>query len=454
MPSTTAVSSPRSRSSASRSRAPRNATASSCRASWATRTPSGSGSRPSAAQRPSRIVGGSSDSDDAPGRRARSPPRPARVQVVESRSRDRRRAVAPDRRQQRRARARPRRPSQSAPRSTPPGAPPRALTDRPRPSSDPPEASELAELVLGEQGVGLALGVLECPPTLRVRAPRSAPGGVGSFVHRPPSAHEQQEGTRRRPGRGGRPTARRAASRARAGRRGRASSASRRAGRTTAARHAASGVLARLDGLLEGVRGRRERVEDRLVARLAPATTGEPVGRGAEHRGDGRPVQRRRPRPATKPGLDAGRAVQRPRRAADRRDQAMPDRLEELAGRCLGGQIGQQLVDRPEADDEVVAVVAVAENRVEPGQARAWRRDDPSAASEPGPQRDGVERSADAGDRRWQRRSVDGDGTVVPRAVGGRPSVGGVGPVRQRSSTRAPPERHFIASADATLLAS
>ena len=47
-------------------------------------------------------------------------------------------------------------------------------------------------------------------------------------------------------------------------------------------------------------------------------------------------------------------------------------------GGVVGGQLGQELVDGPEPDDEVVAVVAVAEDGVEPGQVRGVALDDPT----------------------------------------------------------------------------
>ena len=83
-------------------------------------------------------------------------------------------------------------------------------------------------------------------------------------------------------------------------------------------------------------------------------------------------------------GLQEGRAVQRPGRAADRRDQAMPDGAQQLAGGCLGRQVREHRVDRPEADHEVVAVVAVAEDRIEAGQVGGMPLDDDPAAPQRG----------------------------------------------------------------------
>jgi hypothetical protein len=70
----------------------------------------------------------------------------------------------------------------------------------------------------------------------------------------------------------------------------------------------------------------------------------------------------------------------------------MADRLEDLARRRARRQLGQQLVDRAESDDQVVSVVAVAQDRVEPGQVSRVASDDPAAAREPRAQRDRVER--------------------------------------------------------------
>ena len=183
---------------------------------------------------------------------------------------------------------------------------------------------------------------------------------------------------------------------------------------STADPHAAPGPrLVRC--ALEGHRGRLERVQDRLVARPATAATGEAIGRGAEHRGDGRSVQDRGVA-GDEPGLDAGRAVQRPGGTADRGDQAVPDRPQDVAGRGLGGQIGQQVVDRAEADDEVVAVVAVAQHSVEPGEARRMAGDDRPAAGEPGTQPRGVEDRSTPGSAMGVAL-VDRDGTFVPGAA-------------------------------------
>jgi hypothetical protein len=75
----------------------------------------------------------------------------------------------------------------------------------------------------------------------------------------------------------------------------------------------------------------------------------------------------------------------------------MADRLEDLAGRGARRQIREQLVDRAEADDEVVSVIAVAQDRIETGQVTGVASDDPAAPMEPVSQCNGVERNARPG---------------------------------------------------------
>ena len=69
------------------------------------------------------------------------------------------------------------------------------------------------------------------------------------------------------------------------------------------------------------------------------------------------------------------------------RDEAVAHGPQQDAGRRVGGQLGQELVDGAEADDEVVAVIPVAEHGVQPGQVRAVALDDPTAAGERGADR-------------------------------------------------------------------
>ena len=113
----------------------------------------------------------------------------------------------------------------------------------------------------------------------------------------------------------------------------------------------------------------RERVEDRLVADGTAAPPGKTRGRGEEHLAHERRIERHGVAGA-KPGLDQGGPVERPRRAADRRHESMPDRAEEVARAGIGRKLREELLDRPESCREVVAVVAVAEDGIQPGQRR------------------------------------------------------------------------------------
>ena len=123
----------------------------------------------------------------------------------------------------------------------------------------------------------------------------------------------------------------------------------------------------------EGVGRRPERVEDRLVADGAAAAAGEAVGRGLEHRRD----QRRRRWPPTRPLGTRPRCRRcrradrtrrrRPPRGGDRRPVAARRAACRRAARPSSSSTARKPID------EVVAVVAVAENRVEPGQRAAWR---------------------------------------------------------------------------------
>ena len=69
-------------------------------------------------------------------------------------------------------------------------------------------------------------------------------------------------------------------------------------------------------------------------------------------------------------GFQEGCAVERTRRAPDRGDESVPDGPQQLPGECLVWELLQQRVHRPKADHEVVAVIAVAKDRVEAGEVR------------------------------------------------------------------------------------
>ena len=331
-------------------------------------------------------------------------------------------------------------PSQIAPRSTAARRTASWTTDLPRPSGVPPEATSWLSWYWANSASASRWASSNArrlsSSSVAILARRLA----RSFTGLP--ARPAAGGTRRRPDRGGRRTARRGAS---PGRGGRSRSRVERIPTppaSHAARHAVPMPSPASIAAAKVVGGGGQRVEDRLVARLAPAAAGQAVRRRTEHGRDRRAVQGR-PSAGDEPGLDAGRAVERPGRATDRGDETMPDRPEEVARRRVSGQFGQQLVDRPEADDEVVAVVAVAENGVELGRARgrAGRRSVRSERVRPATRarRSSVRRRCP--DRRLTRRwsmattRRPSSGSAMP------PSVGGVEPGgnarRPRRATRA-----------------
>ena len=209
---------------------------------------------------------------------------------------------------------------------------------------------------------------------------------------------QQEQRTRRRPGRDGRPTDRRAAAPGRAERRVAAWRASRGAGRTAAA--VADPGVRRATSRRERVRCRRAARRGSSCRRPAAATAGEAVGGGVEHRPRARPASSDGASPAADAGLEERRAVQRPRRSADGRHEPMADGPQQLAGRRVGRQVGEHRLDGAEPDDEVVAVVTVAQHRIEPGQlARVALDDDPAAArARPGRRRHRCTSSAEVAD--------------------------------------------------------
>ena len=190
VPLTTAVSSCRSRSSASRRRAPWNATASSWRASWMTRIPSGSGSRASSAQRLSRMTGGSSETTTG---------RPPRSPAAQTRPSSRSPRVAgsgdgaslPDRGEQ--VQPAVRRLAQPERSAIDGGEADRLERDGPREVGErPARRDQLAQLVLGEERVRLALGVVEGSPTLALERLDPWPGGPLGRSSASQRAQEQQ----------------------------------------------------------------------------------------------------------------------------------------------------------------------------------------------------------------------------------------------------------------------
>ena len=189
----------------------------------------------------------------------------------------------------------------------------------------------------------------------------------------------------------------------------------------------------------EGVRRRCERVEDGLVADRAPPTARQPVGGRAQHPGHGRAVELRGV-VRLSARLEEGRAVERPRCAPDRGHKSMSHGPQQFAGACLGGQLGEQRIHGPKADHEVVAVVAVAQHRVQAGQVRGMTLDHDTAPPQRCPDGCGIDAS--------RARSA---GALTVGRVYGRPTSSG----RQRGKRAVrQPRGPFNASLDAVLLCS
>ena len=94
-------------------------------------------------------------------------------------------------------------------------------------------------------------------------------------------------------------------------------------------------------------------------------------------------------------GFQEGRAVERTRRAPDRGDESVPDGPQQLPGERLVRELRQQRVHRPKADHEVVAVIAVTEDRVEAGEVGGVPLDDDPASPQRRAQRGGIDRGRD-----------------------------------------------------------
>ena len=127
------------------------------------------------------------------------------------------------------------------------------------------------------------------------------------------------------------------------------------------------GRLAPTKGVVEGIRCRPERVVDRLVADAAAATRRESRRGRLEHPVQGPGVQLLRAA-GCHSGLDQGRAVERAGCAAGRcrQDVAGAPNERTRGGRCVG--LFHCLADRPKSEGEIVAVVAVTQHGIEPGQ--------------------------------------------------------------------------------------
>ena len=160
------------------------------------------------------------------------------------------------------------------------------------------------------------------------------------------------------------------------------------------------------DHVAERLGRRPERVEDRLVADRATSSPREPVGGCDEHRRDGLSVELGCLAGAES-SLDERRAVERPGRATDRRHQPVPDGSQQLAGRSLGWQLSQKPLDRPEAGREVVAVIAVAEDCIEPSQIGGVPIDGAPNANQARPDHRGIDRPL-GGKGRGRRLCGDG----------------------------------------------
>ena len=134
---------------------------------------------------------------------------------------------------------------------------------------------------------------------------------------------------------------------------------------------------------LDSIRGRCDRVEDRLVANRAATTARETLRCRSEHRPqhvDGYRWLVADPGA----GLEERRPVQRSGGAADCGDQPVPNGAQELAGRGVGRQLAQHLANCSEPDDKVVAVITVPEDCIEAGQVRGVSPDEPLAPAEGG----------------------------------------------------------------------
>ena len=346
--------------------------------------------------------------------------------------------VAPDDRHAMRARARPAGRATAPRHRQPPVGRPRAPTARASSASDPPDATSWLSWYWANSASASRWASSKArrlsrssavDPVQRGAAPRS--------VDRPPSAHRSRRThetapgsrwpTERSPSRSARP---RRATRSRVQRIPRSRPRPRRARRR-------SGVAPSRWPL------RRRRPPGASVSRIVLSPTG--TGRDGPAR---RPPRRASPRssaassasasPARKPGLDAGGAVERPRRAADRRDEACTDGPQQLAGRVSAGSSASSLV-APARNPMTRLSPWSPSPRTASSRVRCAlvARDDPPQRVERGPNGCGIEAcavsstSAEAAGGRWRR--------TLPRASRRPPEC------RRRSTrpaTVADPDRH------------
>ena len=174
------------------------------------------------------------------------------------------------------------------------------------------------------------------------------------------------------------------------------------------------------DRRLERLCRRAERVENGLVTHRAAPTPGESRGRRYEHLRNERWFERLS-LPGPEAGLDECCAKQRAGCPTDRRHEPVPDRAEEVSRRRLGGELSQELLHRPKSGREVVAVVTVTEDGVEPGERRCMAVDRPPGAMNGGPKIGGVD-PFDQCDRSG-RRGRKWNGHAAFLADSDRPSV-------------------------------
>ncbi len=144
------------------------------------------------------------------------------------------------------------------------------------------------------------------------------------------------------------------------------------------------------DRLGECVGRGSEGVKDRLVTRGAPSSPSEAVGCGGQHRAEPCRVEGWRV-PGRGPCFEEGGAIEGPGRSPDGGDQSVSDGPQHFAGRRAPGKIREHRVDGTEADHQVVAVVTVAEDRIEPGQVAGMPLDHRTTAIEGSADRDRID---------------------------------------------------------------
>ncbi len=168
-------------------------------------------------------------------------------------------------------------------------------------------------------------------------------------------------------------------------------------------RHPGRTWTSRCGRCLEGVSRRPKRVQDRLVAHRAAPTSGQAICRGTQHRREGGGVK---DQAVTGDGasFQKGRPVQRTRRATDGRHELMSDGPQQFSGPGIQGQVQQGCVHGPKPDHQIVPMISIAKDRVQPRQIGGMTGDHDPAALEGGTQGRSVH----------GRGGLDGDGMHVP----------------------------------------